>query len=419
MHLDMVDEVFNHDPYPALEGVRSTGPAVHDDVSGEWLVTGYDDCARILSNVERFTSEVPAGSGPGVFGGPVFETMDGPRHDEIRGVWARDFQRDRLERHRPMIAGVVDDALDAFVPRVLDGECVDAVEHLTRGIPTRVIAALLGIDDADQAQFSAWSDAMGAVAGAFFDPSERGRETLRAGLEATHALNAYIAAEVDRRRAEPGDDLISVMIGSPVAGTMSEAEITANNTQLVFAGNETTAKWMAHTLVTLARHPDRRRWLLEDRTRIPRALEEVLRYETIAQVARRTVRNGDSEVAGVPVGRPRPTSASASGCTTASGSTSRASRPASGSTACSTASPHGTSPIASTTGRTSYCGGRWRSPCAAPRRSQLHPGTRLCLRHSACAWTIRPRNRSPSASVASQPITSPATSGGSPWKWAA
>jgi len=164
-----------------------------------------------------------------------------------------------------------------------------------------VIAALLGIDDADQAQFSAWSDAMGAVAGAFFDPSERGRETLRAGLEATHALNAYIAAEVDRRRAEPSDDLISVMIESPVAGTMSEAEITANNTQLVFAGNETTAKWMAHTLVTLARYPDRRRWLLEDGTRIPRALEEVLRYETIAQVARRTVRNGDSEVAGVPV----------------------------------------------------------------------------------------------------------------------
>jgi cytochrome P450 len=302
VHLDLVDAGFNRDPYPALEAVRSAGPVVRDDVSGEWLVTGYDDCARILSNVERFTSEVPAGSGPGVFGGPVFETMDGPRHDEIRGVWARDFQRDRLERHRPMITAVVDDALDAFVPRVLDGECVDAVEHLTRGIPTRVIAALLGIDGADQAQFSAWSDAMGAVAGAFFDPSERGRETLRVGLEATRALNAYIAAEVDRRRSQPGDDLISVMLASPVADTMSEAEITANNTQLVFAGNETTAKWMAHALVTLARHGERRQWLLEDRSRIPRALEEVLRFETIAQVGRRTVRHGDADVAGVRVG---------------------------------------------------------------------------------------------------------------------
>jgi cytochrome P450 len=142
---------------------------------------------------------------------------------------------------------------------------------------------------------------MGAVAGAFFDPSDRGRETLRVGLEATRALNAYITAEVERRRSEPGDDLISVMLASPVAETMSEAEITANNTQLVFAGNETTAKWMAHTLVTLARHPDRRRWLVEDRSRIPRALEEVLRFETVAQVGRRTVRNGDADVAGVRV----------------------------------------------------------------------------------------------------------------------
>jgi cytochrome P450 len=301
VHLDLADAGFNHDPYPALEAVRSMGAVVRDDVTRDWLVTGYDDCARILSNVERFTSEVPAGSGPGVFGGPVFETMDGPRHDEIRGVWARDFQRDRLERHRPMITAVVDDALDAFVPPVLDGECVDAVEHLTRGIPTRVIAALLGIDDADQAQFSAWSDAMGAVAGAFFDPSDRGRETLRVGLEATRALNAYITAEVERRRSEPGDDLISVMLASPVAETMSAAEITANNTQLVFAGNETTAKWMAHTLVTLARHPGARQGLVEDRARIPRALEEVLRFETIAQLARRTVRNGPADVAGVEV----------------------------------------------------------------------------------------------------------------------
>jgi cytochrome P450 len=301
VHLELVDEEFNQDPYPALEAVRAAGPVVRDDTSGEWLVTGYDHCARILGNVARFTSEVAPGSGPGVFGGPVFEMMDGPRHDEIRGVWAHDFQRDRLERHRATIERIVDDALDLFVGRLLDGETVDAVEHLTRSIPTRVIAALLGIDEGDQQQFSDWSDAMGAVAGAFFDRTERGRETLRTGLEATRSLNAYIAAEVDRRRRRPGDDLISVMVASPVAATMPEAEIIANNTQLVFAGNETTAKWMAHTLVALARHPDQRRVLAEDRARIPAALEEVLRHETIAQVARRTVRAGAAEVAGVDV----------------------------------------------------------------------------------------------------------------------
>jgi cytochrome P450 len=296
VHLHLADPDVARDPYPALEAVRAAGRVVPDEATGDWLLTGYDDCARVLGNVERFTSEVAPGAGPGVFGGPVFETMDGPRHDEIRGVWARDFQRDRLERHRPLIGRIVDEALDAFIPRLLDGETVDAVARLTRSIPTRVIAALLGIDDADEEQFSAWSDAMGAVAGAFFDPSDRGRETLRAGLEATRALNAHIAGEVVRRRREPGDDLISRMVTSPVAATMSEAEIVADNTQLVFAGNETTAKWLAQTLVSLAEQPDQRRALVADRAAIPAALEEVLRHQTIAQVARRTVRGGPAEV---------------------------------------------------------------------------------------------------------------------------
>jgi len=301
MHLDLADAAFNRDPYPALEALRAEGRAVRDDVTGAWLVTGYEDCTRVLGNVDTFTSEMPEGSGPGVFGGRVFEVMDSPRHDEIRGVWAADFQRHNLERHRAAIERIVDEGLDEFVPRVLDGEAVDAVEHLTRAIPTRVIARLLAIDEGDQRQFSDWSDAMGAVAGALFDPSERGRQILRTGLDATAQLNAYIAAEVDKRRASPGDDLISKMVASPVSETMTEAEIVANNTQLVFAGNETTAKWMAHTLVTLAHHPAQRRTLVDARARIPAALEEVLRYETVAQVGKRTVRAAGAEVAGVPV----------------------------------------------------------------------------------------------------------------------
>jgi len=299
VHLDYGDHNLAQDPYPILEQVRAQGPVVRDERSGDWLVTGYDDCAKVLANHATFTSELPGREGPGVFGGPVFETMDGPRHDEIRGVWSRDFQRGPLERHRPMITAVVDEALDAFIPRVLDGDTVDAVESLTRGIPTQVISNLLGIEEDRREEFSRWSDAMGAVATAMFDWSEAGREALRAGLAATGLLNACISAEVERRRTCPGDDLISAMVGSPVAATMTEAEITANNTQLVFAGNETTAKWMAHTLVTLARHPDQRRALVDDRSLIPRALEEVLRFETVAQLGRRTVRTGDASVAGV------------------------------------------------------------------------------------------------------------------------
>jgi cytochrome P450 len=161
---------------------------------------------------------------------------------------------------------------------------------------------MLGIETAMFKQFSAWSDAMGAIPEGALDSSPRGEEIVSAGRRATSDLNAYIAEQVEHRRATPGDDLISRMVCSEYArSSMSDNEIIASNTQLVFAGNETTAKLMAHTLVTLARHPDQRRLLNADRSLIPRAIEEVLRWETITQFIDREVRTGDVEMGGVPL----------------------------------------------------------------------------------------------------------------------
>jgi cytochrome P450 len=80
---------------------------------------------------------------------------------------------------------------------------------------------------------------------------------------------------------------------------MTDNEVIASNTQLVFAGNETTAKLMAHTLVSLAAHPDQRRLLAGDRSLIPQAIEEVHRWQTITQFIDRDVRNGDVQLGGV------------------------------------------------------------------------------------------------------------------------
>jgi cytochrome P450 len=79
---------------------------------------------------------------------------------------------------------------------------------------------------------------------------------------------------------------------------MSEVEIIASNTQLVFAGNETTAKLMAHTLVSLAAHPDQRRLLAQDRSLVLPAIEEVHRWQTITQFIDRDVRE-EVELAGL------------------------------------------------------------------------------------------------------------------------
>jgi cytochrome P450 len=295
--LDFQDPQFVLDPYPTLHAVRELGPIVYHPGLNQYLVTGYRDCAKILGNAEHFGSDTEFFVG--TFGGETMECMDAPRHDRVRGVWAEAFQRHSLESQREMVTEVVTGEVDRFVARIRAGEVVDAVADMTRGIPTLVIARLLDIPQADYKMFSAWSDAMGGAAEGATDPSPRGAEITRKGREGTAALNEYIGREVKARRVTPGPDLISMMVTSPIADEMTEQEIIASNTQLVFAGNETTAKLMAHTLLALALHPDQLELLRNDRSLIPAALEEVHRWNSVVHIAWRHVRNGGGTVAGV------------------------------------------------------------------------------------------------------------------------
>ena len=297
--VDFQDPAFVIDPYPALREIREAGPVVWHEGLQQYLVTGYRDCARIFGNAKKFASDVDFFVG--LFGGLTMEAMDQPRHDQVRGVWSRDFQRPTVEAQRELITEVIDSQLESFLERVRSGETVDAVSAMTRGIPTIVIAKMLGIPDADYRQFSAWSDAMGGIPEGSTDLSPRGQELIANGKQATKDLNDYIRNELAPRRKNPGSDLISTMVASPVADEMTEQEIVASNTQLVFAGNETTAKLMAHTMLALQQHPDQLALVREDPSLIPQAIEEIHRWNTIVHVGWRFVRDGGHQIAGVPV----------------------------------------------------------------------------------------------------------------------
>jgi cytochrome P450 len=291
---------FNQDPFPLLEQIRALGPVVYNEVLEGYMVTGYRDVARILGDVAHY-AQAQSDSFDSFFGGPTMETIDDKeRHDSIRGIWAKDFRREDLESRRPLVEQVVAERLDPYVERLRSGEVLDAISLMTRSIPTLVIAHMLGIETEMFEQFSAWSDAMGGVTEGTLDPTGAGQVRVVAGQQATQELNAYIAEQVAARRRQPSDDLIGMMVHAPYAqAEMTELEIIASNTQLVFAGNETTAKLMAHTLVTLAAHPDQRAMLAEDRSLIPAAIEEVHRFQTIVQFTHRGVYNTQMDVQGV------------------------------------------------------------------------------------------------------------------------
>ena len=203
-----------------------------------------------------------------------------------------------------MITDIIRRRLEPVLTRLRAGETVEIVSELTRGIPTEVIARMLGIESAMVDQFSAWSDAMGASAEGYTNPGERGDQLLAAGRQATAELNAYLRAEITRLRDSAEDDpgLIATMVRHQYARShMTEQEVVAGNTQLVFAGNETTAKLLAQIVVTLADHPDQRHAVRADRSLIPAAVEEVHRYETITHSVFRDVIADDVSVAGVPI----------------------------------------------------------------------------------------------------------------------
>lgn len=284
LSFDTTDAAFVADPWARYREIRELGGVVFNERINRWMVGEFDLAKEILSAPSRFGSERGQIEHAAVFGGPTMEFYDGPHHDRIRSIWSSDFRPRTLARLRPVITDIVRSRMLPVAARLRDGETVEVVSELTRGIPTEVIAHMLGVEPEMVGQFTAWSDAMGASAEGYSMPGEHGAELIAAGKHATAQLNSYIREQLPRRGcpAEDNWDLIGTMVGHQYACEhMTEQEIVASNTQLVFAGNETTAKLLAQIVATLAVHPDQRRLLHADRTLALDTVEEVHRLETV------------------------------------------------------------------------------------------------------------------------------------------
>ena len=295
--VDFHSKEFVDDPWPVYRRLRAEGTLFWHEETAQYLVTRHRECSRILGNAETYAQDDDFFTM--LFGGLTMEGMDRPRHDDVRAIWAKDFQRVSLADQRAMIEDVVTARVDPYVARLKAGETADAVAGMTRGIPTLVIAHMLAIPRERFEEFSRWSDEMGGMSEGFTRPGPRGEALLEQGRVAVRALNSFLQDEIGKRERSEAGDLITRMVRDPFSQTgMTPQEVVASNTQLVFAGNETTAKLMAHILYALAHHPEQREMLRRDRQLIPGAVEEVHRWATITHRLRRIVRNGGAEIAG-------------------------------------------------------------------------------------------------------------------------
>ncbi len=274
------------DPYPVYRRLRDEAPVYRDPEDRWWVLSRFDDVAAALRDSSLYSSSRgPAPENPDRDGKKYsIISMDSPRHEHVRGALKRSFT--------PAAVAAMEDALRTIVHGHLDklrpGMTIDAMEAFAFPIPTDVIGELLGVPASDREQLRVWWEA--------FLAREEGSVAMpQAAIDASREISSYIGGLIEERRRDPGDDLISRVLGAtfedPDSGerSLTPHEVLMFCNLLSAAGSETTQKLISNGLVALHDHPDQWQAIVDDRDLIPAAVNEALRFDTPSHWVARTL----------------------------------------------------------------------------------------------------------------------------------
>jgi cytochrome P450 len=220
---------------------------------------------------------------------------DPPDHTRMRSLVAKAFTARRIEALRDIIQDLTDRLLDKVISR----GTMDAIRDLAFPLPVLVICELLGIPEPDRERFVTGSSSGAAL----LNPTPPTREELDRANDGTIASSFYFESLFEQRRREPQDDLITQLVQAEEAGDrLTTTELRANVSLLFAAGHETTVNLIGNGLYSLLRHPGQWQTLRDDRTLVPNAIEEILRFESPVQAVGRTV-SEPLELNGVPLAK--------------------------------------------------------------------------------------------------------------------
>ena len=286
----------SRDPYPELAAARKANPVQrldmsnmpHDEAKPVFFVYRYDDILDVLRDGETYSSgqiiELIMGD---VMGRHIMLGMDDPEHRRYRALVSTAFGPKAIARwEAQLIDPIASDLIDRFAGR---GHA-ELVREFTFPYPTQVIAGMLGLPRADYQRFQRWSIAILSV----FTKRE-------AAITASEQVKEYLARILDDRRREPRDDLISDLAQAELDGErLSDEEIFSFLRLLLPAGVETTYRSTGNLLFSLLSRPDQLAAVRADRSLIPQAIEETVRYEApLLNITRIATR--DTVLGGVPI----------------------------------------------------------------------------------------------------------------------
>jgi cytochrome P450 len=287
VEFDPFSQDFFDGAYDTYRRLRNEAPIYYHAKWDFWALTRYDDVAPATKDHGTFSSakgatlDMVKAHDDAIPVPKTIISMDPPEHEKMRKLVSKVFTPRAIAALEDMVREKVYEFVEA-----LDPEAFDVVADFSALFPNEVITTMLGVPKEDRDQIRHWLDLL-----LLRRPGEIA--VTKEGYEASMNTGIYYYNLIQQRRAHPQDDMISRLIETEierdgVVEKLTDVDISGFATLLGGAGAETVTKLVGNAMVAFADFPDQWRKLREDRSKIPAAIEELLRYEAPSQYQVRT-----------------------------------------------------------------------------------------------------------------------------------
>jgi cytochrome P450 len=300
---DPFSEEFFNGPWDIYRRLREEAPVYYNEEYDFYALSRHEDVAAAYKDFETYSSayglDLASVRSEEPLAAKMIILMDPPEHRNMRSLVNKVFTPRAIEALRPMVT----ETIDRYITKA-DAARFDVVGEFSAFFPVEVITQMLGVPEEHRQQVREWVDTSLHREPGQIEMSEEG---MRAVAESM-ALNYQL---IQQRRAEPQDDMLSRLVAAEITRddgeteSLDDFEIAGFATLLGGAGAETVTKLVGNAAVTFARYPEQWQNLLDDRSKIPAAVEELLRYEPpVHYNVRRSMR--DVHLHGVTISEGKP-----------------------------------------------------------------------------------------------------------------
>jgi cytochrome P450 len=299
---DPFSEEYFENPFDIYRQMRDDAPVYYDEGRDFYALTRHEDVANALKDHETYSSSRGCDLNMVQSDQPPQKSiifMDPPDHRHMRSLLNKAFTPRAIQSQHDTVVELVDHYLSKVNP-----DEFDVVQDFSGPFPVEVITRMAGVPEEYRQQVRHWIDDS-----LHREPGQIGYS--EAGMKATMDTAMYYYQLVQERRANPQDDMISKLISAEIPREdgqlekLDDLEITGFATLLGGAGAETVTKLMGTAVVNFAKNPDQWQKLLDDRSKVHAAVEELLRFEGPVQYnVRYTLKEAHLHGVTIPAGKP-------------------------------------------------------------------------------------------------------------------